>query len=379
MEIEEPLEGGFGGLGEVVRIGDTIRRPPRQSTVAVRALLIHLQECGFDGAPRYRGTDEQGREVLDFLDGDVPLPPYPEWWMADAALESMGELVRRFHAATRDFDASAVSGWELDWADPGGGPVMCHNDLFPENVVFRDGRAVALIDFDMAAPGRPFWDLGVAAQEWIPLHAPGTRVNHPFALDSIDRFGRFVARLRRRRRGRGRARRRGLRGARAIAREHPARGREWRAGLDGELAGEGRSQRGDRRWMAGGAARGVDRGCGDALMELTVSTVEIYLRLAGAQMIAVAERLGDERVNQRPPGPNTNSVAALITHCCGVAEFWFGCVGLGRATTRDRDAELVAGRDGGRARVIADAMLEHVLEELYQHLGQMELTADALT
>jgi hypothetical protein len=192
MTIEEPLKGGFGDLGLVVRIGDTIRRPPRPSTVAVRALLVHLQECGFEGAPRYHDTDDQGREVLDFLAGDVPLPPYPAWSMTDEAVESMGELVRRFHDATRGFDATAVSGWELDWADPGGGPVICHNDLFPENVVFRDGRAVALIDFDMAAPGRPFWDLGVAAQEWMPLHAPETRVNHGLALDSIDRFGRFV-------------------------------------------------------------------------------------------------------------------------------------------------------------------------------------------
>jgi hypothetical protein len=192
MAIEEPLAGGFGNLGLVVRIGDTIRRPPRPSAEAVRALLIHLQECGFDGAPRYHDTDEQGREVLDFVAGDVPMPPYPEWSMSDAALDSLGELLRRFHDATRTFDATAVTGWELDWADPGGGPVLCHNDLFPENVVFRDGRAVALIDFDMAAPGRAFWDLGVSAQEWMPLHAPKTRVNHAASLESVDRFGRFV-------------------------------------------------------------------------------------------------------------------------------------------------------------------------------------------
>jgi hypothetical protein len=192
MAIEEPLAGGFGNYGAVVRVGDTIRRPPRQSTEAVRALLIHLQECGFDGAPRYLDTDDQGREVLDFIDGDVPMPPYPAWSMTDETLDSFGELVRRFHQATCDFDARAVTGWELDWADPGGGPVLCHNDLFPENVVFREGRAVALIDFDMSAPGRQFWDLGVASQEWMPLHAPETRSDHVFPVDSIDRFGRLA-------------------------------------------------------------------------------------------------------------------------------------------------------------------------------------------
>lgn len=192
MEIEKPLLGGYDNRGEVVRVGDTVRRPPRQFTRAVRALLLHLEHCGFDGAPRYLDTDDRGREVLTFIEGDVPLPPYPAWSMSDAALGSFGELVRRFHDAAASFDATAVSGWHLDWADPLGGSMVCHNDLFPENVVFREGRAVALIDFDMAAPGRRFWDLASATQEWMPLHAPETRRDHELALDAVARFGRLA-------------------------------------------------------------------------------------------------------------------------------------------------------------------------------------------
>jgi hypothetical protein len=189
MATEEPLAGGFGNLGAVVRVGDTVRRPARQSSPAVRALLLHLEACGFDGAPRYLDVDEQGRDVLSFVVGEAPLPPYPAWAMTDRALVSMGELLARFHEASASFDQGSVTGWELDWADPGGGPVICHNDGFPENVVFRDGMAVALIDFDMAAPGRPLWDLAIAGQEWMPQHAPSTRRDHSGDLDSIARFG----------------------------------------------------------------------------------------------------------------------------------------------------------------------------------------------
>jgi thiamine kinase-like enzyme len=61
----------------------------------------------------------------------------------------------------------------LDWCqeltDPCGGPVVCHNDVCPENVVFRDHQAIALLDFDFAAPGRPVWDLAQTARMWIPL------------------------------------------------------------------------------------------------------------------------------------------------------------------------------------------------------------------
>jgi thiamine kinase-like enzyme len=142
----------------------------------------------FDGAPRYLGNDEKGREVLSFIDGQVPLAPYPTWSMTDEALISLGHLLSRFHRATASLGAD-LAGWRPDRADPGGGPVICHNDLFPENVVFRNGRVFALIDFDMAAPGRPLWDLAIAIQEWAPLHAPQVRWDYPQRLDAITRAG----------------------------------------------------------------------------------------------------------------------------------------------------------------------------------------------
>jgi hypothetical protein len=189
MSDEEPLAGGMDPSAGVVRVGDTVRRPAGPASAAVRALLLHLEDVGFDGAPRYLGTDDRDRDVLTFLEGDVPLPPYPRWALTDAALEDLGRLLRRYHEATAGFDATAVTGWSAEWADRRGGPVVCHNDLFPENVVFRDGRVVAFIDVAMAAPGRPFWDLAIAAQEWAPLHAPGARLHHPADLDGVHRTG----------------------------------------------------------------------------------------------------------------------------------------------------------------------------------------------
>jgi aminoglycoside phosphotransferase (APT) family kinase protein len=56
-------------------------------------------------------------------------------------------------------------------------------------VVFRDGVVVALIDFDMAGPGRPLWDLAIAAEEWAPLHAPSARLSTPDTLDAVHRLG----------------------------------------------------------------------------------------------------------------------------------------------------------------------------------------------
>jgi hypothetical protein len=52
---------------------------------------------------------------------------------------------------------------------PGDDTVVCHNDVCPENVVFRDGEAIALLDFDFAAPGRRAFDLATLARMCVPV------------------------------------------------------------------------------------------------------------------------------------------------------------------------------------------------------------------
>jgi hypothetical protein len=125
MGDEQRLTGGMDPSVGVVRVGDTVRRPAGRSAPAVRSLLLHLEQVGFDEAPRFLGTDEKGRDVLTFVDGDVPLPPYPSWALTDAALQDVGRLIRRFHDATVTLDQA--SGDPL--VRPLGGPARRSGDL----------------------------------------------------------------------------------------------------------------------------------------------------------------------------------------------------------------------------------------------------------
>lgn len=168
---EERLDGGTSNRGLVVRVGDTVRRPQTAASPAVHALLRHLKERGFDGAPRFLGEDEDGREVLSYVEGDVPTAPYPAWSMTDEALRSVAELMRRYHHAVTGFDpAGHVWGSQVPSAYREG--MVGHNDPSPDNVVFRDGRAVAFIDFDLASPGSRLWDLALLVRLWVPLRDP---------------------------------------------------------------------------------------------------------------------------------------------------------------------------------------------------------------
>ncbi len=86
----------------VVRIGDTVRRPTFPWSPAVHALLRHLEAVGFRWAPRVLGLDEEGREVLTYLDGESG----PQGWapvIDDAGLARFARLLRTYHDAVAGF------------------------------------------------------------------------------------------------------------------------------------------------------------------------------------------------------------------------------------------------------------------------------------
>ena len=142
-----------------------------------------------------------------------------------------------------------------------------------------------------------------------------------------------------------------------------------------------------------------------------------FVNLAFDRMLDKAEILGS-RVRDRPNLDGANSVFAVVVHCMGVTEWWLGHAILGRASDRDRDAELAAsGTIADLRRLVAQfrsalpelvelavntpvpesAYLEavtvekrawpwttasiclHVVEELFQHAGHVDITADLLT
>ena len=57
--------------------------------------------------------------------------------------------------------AAAAAAWEADLSDPdwSGPPVWLHADLLPGNILVRDGRLSAVIDFTVAGVGDPSCDL----------------------------------------------------------------------------------------------------------------------------------------------------------------------------------------------------------------------------
>jgi Phosphotransferase enzyme family len=168
---ETELPGGIANAGAVVRDGDHVLRPSNPHTPTIHAFLRFLGDHGFEAASRPVGVDPDGRERLEFIEGDVAVPPYPAWAQTDMALASAAALLRRLHDVSQHFVPPPDATWSAEMADPDGGPVIAHNDVCLENLVYRNQVAVGLLDFDFAAPGRRLWDLAAFARMNVPLDA----------------------------------------------------------------------------------------------------------------------------------------------------------------------------------------------------------------
>jgi aminoglycoside phosphotransferase (APT) family kinase protein len=197
---DEILSGGIANAGLVVRRGSEVLRPVQPNEARLSKFLHDLRSVGFNEAPLPLGITDDGRARFEFIVGDVVEPPFPDWVQTDAALASVARLLRRFHDAAQLCDATG--NWSNELSDPAGarirlagsnkhpdgtrseaemGPVsddaggsesiVCHNDVCLENVVFVDGVAVGLLDFDFAAPGRRLFDFAQFVRMCAPMDA----------------------------------------------------------------------------------------------------------------------------------------------------------------------------------------------------------------
>jgi hypothetical protein len=164
MRDEEPLQGG--NSTNVIRIGDTVRRDVSSVTPTIHALLRHLDASGFAGAPRVLGIDEQGREILTFLPGEIGFLPF--LWN-DAAVDAAARLLRALHDATVAWTPPPDATWRFIDPDPACREVICHNDFAPYNLVCADRQPYALIDYDEAGPGSRLRDVAFGAYWFAPL------------------------------------------------------------------------------------------------------------------------------------------------------------------------------------------------------------------
>jgi hypothetical protein len=151
---EIPLLGGQLTPG-IVRVGETVRRPPKSNAAFVHDLLLWLESQGFGYAPRFLGADEQGRDILSYLPGESW--PGSGSTLPDELLVQAAQVIRQFH------DLTAGSPLSQDHE------IVAHNELGPHNTIFQGGHLIGLIDWDDAAPDTRLRDLANAIYNYVDV------------------------------------------------------------------------------------------------------------------------------------------------------------------------------------------------------------------
>ncbi|MET9228787.1 aminoglycoside phosphotransferase family protein [Lentzea sp. NPDC003310] len=152
---EELLTGG--GLNQVFRVGEAVRRPAGPWAPRVHELLRRLAPLRIAPVPLGLSGDH---ELLSYLPGEVGhVPPSSDTTLIESAL-----LLRRLHDATAPL-VDELDGWQFAAREPV--EVVLHGDFAPYNIVFEHGHPKGVFDWDGAHPGPRWWDVSWALIQFV--------------------------------------------------------------------------------------------------------------------------------------------------------------------------------------------------------------------
>lgn len=144
---------------------ETVTRPAGPHSATVHSFLRHLRAKGLDCVPEPIAFDDE-TETLRFIEGESG----GDGWKHqhdEQGLRSAARLLRRIHDASADWvppDDAVFAAPPVD-----GGDVYVNGDPGPWNFVWRDGEAVALVDWDFLHPAPRLHDVAYALLWFAPL------------------------------------------------------------------------------------------------------------------------------------------------------------------------------------------------------------------
>lgn len=147
--------------------GGVVTRPASAWTPTVHVFLRHLRDQGVTCVPEPLGIAD-GLETLREIEGESG----GDGWRhqhSDAGLRSAARLLRTIHDAAAGWEPPAGAVFGAPHVASSGEPaVWCHGDVGPWNMVWRDGEAVGLIDWDFLHRGPRLDDVAYALQWFTP-------------------------------------------------------------------------------------------------------------------------------------------------------------------------------------------------------------------
>jgi hypothetical protein len=164
---EEKLN--YGSVSSPVKIGNTVHRQTGPWTPTVHALLNYLHQHGFVYSPLPLGIDKHGREILNYIDGEAAIRPWPKVLLESNGIDQAAKLLRKYHDVIEGFVPSTDAEWRIGKCQLKPNQIIRHGDLGPWNTIWQGDKLAAFIDWDFASPGERIDDLAQMAYYFVPL------------------------------------------------------------------------------------------------------------------------------------------------------------------------------------------------------------------
>jgi len=177
MSEKQKLEGG--NMNMVYKDGSTVIRSQGKWSPTIQRLLLHLENVDFTACPKFLGINDHHQEVLTFVEGDC-LETYPDRVDKKKHIEGLrilGEKMRKLHDATTSFVQRETDVWMVTYPGPLEKEVICHNDIAPYNVIFKNQMPHKFIDFDTSCPAPRIWDIVYALYRFVPFYQTADSVD----------------------------------------------------------------------------------------------------------------------------------------------------------------------------------------------------------
>ena len=174
----------------VIQIGNTVHRPTSWWTPAIHSLLKYLESSGFKYSPKVLGFDEQGREVLSFIEGQSGKDGW-EKIISDEGLRKFAKLLRSYHDAVAEFKPDNDAKWAYTSGLPKQGEIICHGDFGPWNIVWQGDEPVGIVDWDLVFPASHQYDVLYALEYSAPFRDDETTLKWHHFPEVPDRRRRI--------------------------------------------------------------------------------------------------------------------------------------------------------------------------------------------
>ena len=166
----------------VYKKDNMVIRPMEKWSKNMHLLVNHFYNLGIP-VPRIIKTDKK-YEYSEYIEGER-VHPY-KW--TDEGLFEMGKLVKKIHVAAKKFESKDNMKWKPWFLRELGKPAICsHGDIAPWNIITKEGKPIAVVDWECAGPIDPLVELSRVCWLFPQLHDDD--IAEQFELPSAKKRG----------------------------------------------------------------------------------------------------------------------------------------------------------------------------------------------